>query len=302
MANFYAKYPLTGGGTPTYANLAAFPATANDGTIAVDLSTDNVYVYNKLASAWEIVAGPSFIAQANTATPLATPNTLVLRDASANFAAAQITSTAEVTGNVAVTNPTAAVIPVVVKAAASQSVDVEEWQTSAGVVTAAVTSAGVLSCPGIGGVTLSERFGKGSTVNSNNSVAVGNGAGVGGTDCVSVGKNASAGDNYSVAVGSGAKVNTLKGVAIGNSALAQGGSNVTVGYNVQNFNYGSVVLGTGLTVSSTANPSLVVGAPSSIGRRPWRSGRDIGRCGADQDSGSRNWHDTYGKSYCTGWR
>lgn len=61
MANFYASYPVTGGGgVPTYANLAAFPSavTAGNGALAIALDTDILYISN--GTIWEVLANPAF--------------------------------------------------------------------------------------------------------------------------------------------------------------------------------------------------------------------------------------------------
>ncbi len=57
MANFYANYPITGSGGGSavvtfYANFAAFPVSAPDGTLAVDLSTNTLYAYNVALAMW----------------------------------------------------------------------------------------------------------------------------------------------------------------------------------------------------------------------------------------------------------
>lgn len=47
-----------GGGVSTYANFAAFPASASDGTLALALDTDILYAYNAGGAAWVIIGGP----------------------------------------------------------------------------------------------------------------------------------------------------------------------------------------------------------------------------------------------------
>jgi hypothetical protein len=53
----------TGGGgssgIPTYANAAALPSSAADGTQAVTLDTHTIYVYNAGTSTWQPVSGSS---------------------------------------------------------------------------------------------------------------------------------------------------------------------------------------------------------------------------------------------------
>ena len=60
MANFYARYPVIGGGegVATYANYASLPATATDGTLAVTLDTYNLYVYDGSTMMWVLLSTP----------------------------------------------------------------------------------------------------------------------------------------------------------------------------------------------------------------------------------------------------
>ena len=99
MSTFYAQYPVTGGvgGIATYPTFSAFPPTASNGAVAVDLATDNIYVFDAGTSTWVLVAGPGIAGLVTGATPNNTPNTLVKRDALGNFAAGTIT--ADLTGN-----------------------------------------------------------------------------------------------------------------------------------------------------------------------------------------------------------
>lgn len=56
----YIHYPTAGGsgsGVQTYANFAAFPVSAADGTLAIALDTDTLYIYN--GAAWQVLASPS---------------------------------------------------------------------------------------------------------------------------------------------------------------------------------------------------------------------------------------------------
>jgi hypothetical protein len=59
--SFYASYPVSGsgGGVPTYVNLAGFPsaATAGNGSLAIALDTDILYISN--GSVWEVLADPA---------------------------------------------------------------------------------------------------------------------------------------------------------------------------------------------------------------------------------------------------
>lgn len=63
----YIHYPASGSGTgvATYANVAALPASAADGTVAVTLDTDNLYVFNSGSSTWKLVGGPTIVGVAS---------------------------------------------------------------------------------------------------------------------------------------------------------------------------------------------------------------------------------------------
>lgn len=56
MASTYTQYPPKGG-VPTYANLAAFPAMATNGSLAVALDTGSLYEYNANIPGWQLI-GP----------------------------------------------------------------------------------------------------------------------------------------------------------------------------------------------------------------------------------------------------
>lgn len=55
MAGQYGVYPILG--VPVYASVAAFPATASNGSLAIDGSTDTLYIYSTTAMAWEAIGG-----------------------------------------------------------------------------------------------------------------------------------------------------------------------------------------------------------------------------------------------------
>lgn len=60
MSGIYVQYPTSGSGSgiATYPNFAAFPASAPNGTPAIDLSTDNLYIYSTNTGSWQLVGGP----------------------------------------------------------------------------------------------------------------------------------------------------------------------------------------------------------------------------------------------------
>lgn len=51
----------SGSGVSTYANYAALPGSATDGTLAVTLDTDSLYVYDSTTSSWKLIANPSSV-------------------------------------------------------------------------------------------------------------------------------------------------------------------------------------------------------------------------------------------------
>lgn len=56
--NQYIRYPTISGGVQTYPTFSSFPASAADGTLALALDTDYLYVYNVGSAAWFIIAAP----------------------------------------------------------------------------------------------------------------------------------------------------------------------------------------------------------------------------------------------------
>lgn len=59
MANTYYRYPSAAAASlPSFANAAALPAGYPDGTAAVTLDTDSIYVYDGNTTTWKLVASP----------------------------------------------------------------------------------------------------------------------------------------------------------------------------------------------------------------------------------------------------
>lgn len=58
MSSFYTRYPSQGGGAgvPTYANFAALPGSAANGSLAVTLDTGFLYEYNAGTPGWQLIA------------------------------------------------------------------------------------------------------------------------------------------------------------------------------------------------------------------------------------------------------
>lgn len=64
----------TSSATPTYANFAAFPASATDGSLAVALDTDLLYIYDDASATWKLV-GVFGLIKVTTYDPIATSTT-----------------------------------------------------------------------------------------------------------------------------------------------------------------------------------------------------------------------------------
>lgn len=79
--SLYVKYPSNlssagGGAVTVYANFAAFPGSATDGTLAIAADTHILYEYNLGATAWQPIASNSLYA--NAATSIGTASGLTL--------------------------------------------------------------------------------------------------------------------------------------------------------------------------------------------------------------------------------
>lgn len=62
MADQYIRYPNNSNSAiPTYASFAALPALANDGSAAITLDTDTLYIYNAGTTTWLPVATPGSV-------------------------------------------------------------------------------------------------------------------------------------------------------------------------------------------------------------------------------------------------
>lgn len=185
---------------------------------------------------------------------------------------------------------TATHIPVIVKGAASQSANLQEWQNSAGTVKALINAAGGFS--NTGGQTNSEIFGSGATVGAGTSVAIGRLATAGGSqgDSVVIGYNAqdsangrnviigagasATGAESAVAIGRNATVTTSSSVVIGSGAAGQ----ISIGANAVS-GASSVAIGASAT-TATAVDAVVIGNAASA----TQAGTAVGK-GATADAG-----------------
>ncbi|MCO6459280.1 MAG: hypothetical protein J5I93_28555 [Pirellulaceae bacterium] len=185
-----------------------------------------------------------------------------------------------------ITSPTATTTAVVVKGAASQSANLQEWQNSSGTAGAVITANAQFS--NTGGQANSEVFGAGASVSKPGGVAFGRSASctsAGGTSDgvaigrlaasteyagVAIGGNASA-HHSSVAIGQGSVGSGVgggvalglgaygigRGIAIGSSATTSG-NNIAIGFNATTTHDSSIVIGRYST--STATKQFVVGS------------------------------------------
>lgn len=93
MSTQYIRWPSASSntGVPTYANVAAFPASPSDGQLAIALDTHLLYEYNSGLLTWQVIGGANLVLSIGTVdsqTPSAngaviTSNALVMQSASA---------------------------------------------------------------------------------------------------------------------------------------------------------------------------------------------------------------------------
>lgn len=104
----YTRWPVSGGsnGITPYATFASLPASAADGTAAVTLDTDVIYIYNVGTASWIAVASPGEAVAVGTfgSTPNASGlslslGTLTVQPASGSFPGAVSTTTQTFAGN-----------------------------------------------------------------------------------------------------------------------------------------------------------------------------------------------------------
>lgn len=108
MSQQYIAYSSrAGSGVQTYANFAAFPASASDGTLALALDTDTLYAYNAGSTSWVAIASPSAVLSIGTfdsGTPSANGahidlDALIMQSASASNPGLVNTGTQTMAGN-----------------------------------------------------------------------------------------------------------------------------------------------------------------------------------------------------------
>lgn len=107
MTSQYIRYPASSGGVQTYATFASLPATAADGTLALTLDTDTLYVFNVGSMMWLAIGAPGLalaigtidgIAASANGAVLSTDN-LYMQSATASFPGLVNTGTQTFAGN-----------------------------------------------------------------------------------------------------------------------------------------------------------------------------------------------------------
>jgi hypothetical protein len=173
-------------------------------------------------------------------------------------------------------------VGLVIKAAAAQSADLQQWQSSAGTTRARITSAQELS--NTGGATSSEQFGAGATVNGLQSstalgasanifpnggdvtglgTAVGYNASAMGHNCTALGANSLAGavgNGDCFALGYSAQATGSQSVALGSTSTADHSQAIAVGYSAAAQQARAIALGYAVTVSQNQGVGIGYGA------------------------------------------
>lgn len=159
-------------------------------------------------------------------------------------ACADSTATDATFGNITVTSPKAAAIPIRINAHGSQSANLTEWRNSSSSTRAKITSAGGFS--NTGGQSNSEIFGEGAAATAASATAFGWNASAS-TSSVAIGRSAVNAASSSVLIG-----------ALG--SMPSGGGNVGIGYNVSTSGSNIVSIGPN---SSAANSTVAIGSSAT---------------------------------------
>ena len=129
------------------------------------------------------------------------------------------------------------------------------------------------------------------------SIAIGSGASVKGTDknstqqAIAIGQGASATSNQAIAIGQGASATSNQTIAIGRQAKASGTNSITIGGTYQGNNSSpsstgeySIVIGSGSTSGADGSPSSLVSAPIATVSRAVVIGTGASATGGANDS------------------
>jgi hypothetical protein len=222
----YARFPSlsSGGGITTYANFAAFPATASNGAAAIALDTDNLYIFNSGTSTWKLVAGPAAGSGPAGSTGSVQFNTSGLFAAdNSNFF---WNSTTHRLG-IGTASPT-------------QSLHVVGGITSPGGTHSEKFGEGAVAS-----ASENSSFGYQATSTGNNSTSIGSSSATyATTDSVSVGYRAFSNSNQCIALGSNSNATGLGTTVVGYNAHASGANSLSIGSNIStNSGQSSVLVG-----------------------------------------------------------
>ena len=157
----------------------------------------------------------------------------------------------------------------IVQGAAAHSADLTQWQTSAGVVVAAMTPSGVLNVTDIRTSGTQVILGKGATA-TNGTAAIGQDSTVTGAGGVAIGYDAYAKETGAIAIGRESDCRGQYGLAIGDNATVSDSSNnsILIGRNTSILgSYGQYAVGVG-SYSAAAEKATALGAyTDAIGER-----------------------------------
>jgi len=156
--------------------------------------------------------------------------------------------------------------PVNIRAAASQTANLQEWQDNSGTAFARITNDGEFS--NTGGETGCEVFGDGAVPGGTNNVLVGNGVTTDNTNCTVIGHNASATGTGQTVIGRAASA-TYAGsgnsVVIGNSASTTGQTAIVIGTSTSSSGSSTVTIGDGANTGNSNNVAIGKGSDASGG-------------------------------------
>jgi hypothetical protein len=157
-----------------------------------------------------------------------------------------------------------------IRAAASATANIQEWQNSSGTVLSKITSSGYFVCDG--GQSNSLALGSISSIGGPRNTIVGISASGSVNDCVAIGYGATVGAGGLIAIGSGANSGTSgitigynssgPGIVIGNGISASNGTCMAIGSSATN-NWDTII-GLGITSASSGGFNTVLGYGSAI--------------------------------------
>jgi len=268
MSTSYITYPPKG--VPIYANVSLLPSTAIPGSLATVTNTDSLYIYDAITG-WVLISagGGGGISGAGASSQVAFfTGTSVIASSSTLTLFGGILTTPNLVANgrlgVNISNPGAqlevdiagaAITGMIIKGAASQSSDLQQWQSSAGAVLGSIASDGTPSFPGAG--VRSQRIGATSIASATDSIAIGVGATASAVGSQAWGTNAIASGGGAIALGDGAAATFSSSIAIGSSTSVSGNGAIAIGDGGSTAAAGAVALGNG--TQALATDSIAIG-------------------------------------------